>query len=220
MLQVSDLTKRFVSGRGVVQALTAVSFSVETGTNLAIIGKSGSGKTTLLNCMGGLEKPDAGRVVLIGTDIHALSGKALSLFHRRQVGFLFQFGNLLSYLTVSENIAFPLLLNSVGKLGRERRVSELLQAIGLSDAGRALPHELSGGEVQRVAFARAIAHLPKILLADEPTASLDTATGTGLLRLMFGLSHDQKCTLVVTTHDQEVMKLADHTIRLKDGQIV
>jgi putative ABC transport system ATP-binding protein len=133
------------------------------------------------------------------------------------VGFVFQFGNLISYLTVRENLAFPLALIGMSAATRERRIQELLDRIGLPDIGEALPGELSGGETQRIAFARAIAHSPAILLADEPTASLDSATGRELIRLMHSLSGEQGCTLVVTTHDPEVIAMATGQLQLKDG---
>ena len=150
----------------------------------AVIGKSGSGKSTLLNCIGGLEPPDRGRITCFGTPIYSLGARELSLFQRRHVGFVFQRGNLLSYLTVAENIGFPLTLNGVRGNERSKRIGELLERIGLGSAAKALPHELSSGETQRVAMARAIAHEPKMLLADEPTANLDTDTGLKVVKLM------------------------------------
>ena len=218
MIRIHGLWKSYPSGRGRIQALSDVSFSVDEGRTLTVVGKSGSGKTTLLNCTGGLEHPDRGTVNCFGVDIHALSGKTLSLFQRKNLGFVFQFGNLLSYLTVSENISFPLTLNGIEGMERERRVMELLEKIGLSDAGPALPSELSGGEVQRVSFARAMAHFPKIILADEPTASLDSETGLHLVDLMFKTCREQGCTIVISTHDQEIIKLSDDILYLKDGK--
>jgi ABC-type lipoprotein export system ATPase subunit len=213
------ISKEFLSGRGRIQALLDVSFSIETGKTLAVVGKSGSGKTTLLYCVGGLERPERGKVSCFGVDIHSLSGKALCLFQRRNAGFIFQYGNLLSYLTVFENIGFPLTLNGVRGKRKEKRIQELLERIGLHGAGVALPHELSGGEAQRVSVARAIAHSPKMLLADEPTASLDSTTGLHLIELMFDMGKEQGCTTVVSTHDPEIIDLADASIHLRDGKI-
>ena len=218
MIDVRDLCKTFTSGRGKVTALEGISFRVDRGKNFIVAGKSGSGKTTLLNCIGGLETPDRGSIRCDGTDINGLTRKALSRFQREQVGFVFQQGNLLSYLTVSENLSLPLALNGVEAVGRKKRVQELLEAIGLPDHGAALPRELSGGETQRVAFARAIAHAPRILLADEPTASLDSVSGANLIRLMVSLSRRQQCTLLVASHDPEVIQVADHRYQLKDGR--
>ena len=182
-----------------------------------VVGKSGSGKSTLLNCIAGIESPDKGRVVCFGQDITALSSKALSEFQRRWAGFVFQHGNLLSYLSVFENIAFPLALNGMTAPRRAARVKTLLERIGLSGAEKAMPHELSGGEIQRVAAARALAHSPRMVLADEPTANLDTETGKQLVNLMFEIGREQGCTLIIATHDAEISALADKTIYLRDG---
>ncbi len=217
MLECRDVSKTYHSGRGKFQALLGVSLTLAPGAMAAIVGKSGSGKTTLLNCMGGLDRPDSGSVVVNGVDVHALPQRALSLILRRDIGFVFQFGNLLSYLTVFENIAFALRLNNVIRSERERRTQELLERIGLTMAGPALPQELSGGEVQRVAVARAMAHRPKLLLADEPTASLDSVTGTSLVELMFEMGRERGCTMVLATHDSDVMALADQCLHIRDG---
>jgi ABC-type lipoprotein export system ATPase subunit len=219
MIACSSISKVYHSGRGSLQALANVSLRVPPQSSLALVGKSGSGKTTLLNCLGGLDRPDGGTVRYGDVDIHSLSAHDLSMFVRRRIGFVFQHGNLLSYLSVFENIAFPLVLNNMEHGRLQKRVAELLERIGLSTAGAALPLELSGGEVQRVAVARAIAHVPQVLLADEPTASLDTATGRQLINLMFEISRDQGCTLVFTTHDMESVSLADAIVHLRDGAI-
>jgi putative ABC transport system ATP-binding protein len=219
MVEVTGISKQYVSGRGHVQALVGVSFRVDTGTNLALVGKSGSGKTTLMNCIGGIEKPDAGKVICDGREIQSLTERALCLFQRRYIGFVFQHANLLSFLTVAENIAFPLHLNGVGSQERERRVFELLDLISLPQVGPAMPHELSGGELQRVAVARGVAHKPSLLLADEPTANLDSATGIGIIQMMIALTKSQGCTLIMATHDVDLIALADRSIRLRDGVI-
>jgi len=220
MLEVAAISKQYLSGRGHVQALTGVSFRMEKGTNLALVGKSGSGKTTLMNCIGCIEKPDTGRVLLDGCKLQSLSERALCLFQRRHIGFVFQHGNLLSFLTVAENIAFPLNLNGIDVRTRNRRVAELLELIGLPGIGAAMPYELSGGELQRVAVVRAVSHNPSLLLADEPTANLDSATGIGIMEMMIALTRSQGCTLIMATHDVELIALADRSIRLRDGQIV
>ncbi len=220
MIELEKISKEFRSGRGHLRALTDVSFTLERGKAAAVVGKSGSGKTTLLNCIGGLERPEKGTVICFGADIYSLSAKKLSLFQRKNFGFVFQHGNLLSYLTVFENIAFPLSLNGIEGHRKQSRVKELLQKIGLSNAEAALPHELSGGEIQRVSAARAIAHSPRLLLADEPTASLDTVTGKNLVALMFEMGRNQGCTMVISTHDPEISGLADQIIQIKDGRII
>jgi ABC-type lipoprotein export system ATPase subunit len=190
MVEVSGIYKTFPSGRGMVAALSNISFSAGKGDGLVLAGKSGSGKTTLLNCIAGLEKPDKGSVRCGGVNIHSLSRRQLSRFLRKNIGFVFQAGNLLSYLTIRENIEFPLALNGMTAKQRKRRSEELLEAVGLIGLGSAMPYELSAGETQRVAFARAIAHCPAILLADEPTASLDSESGRQLIMLMFSLSRE------------------------------
>ncbi len=218
MIQIQGLWKSYVSGRGHVQALSDVSLSVGESRSLTVVGKSGSGKTTLLNCIGGLEQADRGSVTCFGVDIHALSGKELSLYQRKNMGFVFQFGNLFSYLTVYENISFPLTLNGIKGVERRKRVMDLLEKIEMPEAGSALPSELSGGEIQRVSFARAIVHSPKILIADEPTASLDSETGLNLVNLMFETGRKQGCTILMSTHDPEVIKLSDPILYLGDGK--
>jgi putative ABC transport system ATP-binding protein len=220
MIQIENISKAFRSGRGHVRALRDVSFTLEKGKVAAVVGKSGSGKTTMLNCIGGLERPENGTVICFGADIGSLSAKNLSLFQRKNFGFVFQHGNLLSYLTVFENIAFPLSLNGIEGNRKQSRVNELLEKVGLSNAASALPHELSGGEIQRVSVARAIAHSPRLLLADEPTASLDTITGKKLVELMFEMGRNQECTMIVSTHDPEISELADQIIKIKDGKII
>jgi ABC-type lipoprotein export system ATPase subunit len=219
MIQIENISKAYQSGRGRQEALVDLSFHIPKGTTAAIVGKSGSGKTTLLNCVGGLERPDKGTVICFGRNIHTLNVYELSRFQRRDLGFIFQHGNLLSYLNVFENIGFSLTLNGVTGNKRSLRVQALLERIGLSDAGQALPHELSGGEIQRVAAARALAHYPKLLLADEPTASLDTETGRNLVDLMLDMAKEQDCTLLISTHDPELFHLADRVIHLRDGRI-
>lgn len=220
MVQTLGVGKIYRSGRRQVEALCDVSCTVEQGTALAVVGKSGSGKTTLLNCIGGLERPDRGSVICLGQDIHALSRRSLSLFQRQHLGFVFQFGNLLSYLTVYENIDFPLALNGVPGKERDGRVLELLERVGLLDSQQALPRELSGGEVQRVSFARAVAHGPQVLLADEPTASLDSDTARDLVQLMLDVVLEQASSLIVSTHDPVVIDLADNIMHLRDGRVV
>jgi putative ABC transport system ATP-binding protein len=220
MISVEHISKTFDSGRGRLLALSDVSFSAEAGTATAIIGKSGSGKTTLLNCIGGLLRPDSGSVTCFGTQINKLSNKDMSLFQRRNMGIMFQFGNLLSYYSVFDNIAFPLVLNGMEKKEREKRVESLLERIGMDGAENALPNELSGGEAQRVAAARAVAHSPQILLADEPTASLDSETGKKLIVLLLEMTKEQKCSIVLSTHDSELINLCNQSFHMKDGKLL
>lgn len=220
MVVVEQLKKEFMSGRGRVSALADVSFSAGEGASVAVLGKSGSGKTTLLNCIGGFERPDKGKVVCMGRDIHSLSSGALSLFQRSEMGFVFQGGNLLSYLTVAQNISFPLTLNGITGAVALKRVEELLDKVGLKGTGGAMPQELSGGEYQRVAVARALAHRPALVVADEPTASLDSASSRALTSLLFSLCRDEKTTVVMATHDADIIALADITVHVVDGRVV
>jgi putative ABC transport system ATP-binding protein len=220
MIKLENVSKEYYSGRGRIKVLDRVSLMVATGGMAVVAGKSGSGKTTLLNCIAGIEQPENGRVFCFGVDLLSISQKELGLFQRRKTGFIFQRGNLFSCLTVSENIAFPLVLNGLQKKKISKRVNELLEKIGLTGTGSALPHELSGGEAQRVAFARAIAHQPKMLLADEPTASLDSFTGRNLIELMTTIGKETGCTIIVATHDPEIVKYADQKIIIRDGRIL
>lgn len=219
MLDVIHITKSYRSGRGHLKALDQVSFTAAPGQAVAVAGRSGSGKTTLLHCIAGLEAPDEGRIVCHGKDIFQLPEKERQQFLRTGVGIVFQSGNLLSYLTVNDNIAFPLQLGGWSRGDIAQRVDALLRRIALPHAGRALPHELSGGERQRVAVARAMAHRPRMVLADEPTASLDTATAAEVVELLMGFCRQENTILLMSTHDQAVMAAADRTVSLMDGRI-
>jgi ABC-type lipoprotein export system ATPase subunit len=220
MIVVEHLSRTFNSGRGRVQAVSDISFTAGPGMSTAIVGKSGSGKTTLLNCIGGLLRPDSGAVACFGLPIHLLNRKKTALFQRQKLGFIFQHGNLLSYYTVFDNIAFPLILNGIDKKQRERQIKYLLDRIGMTGLEKALPNELSGGEAQRVAAARAMAHSPQVLLADEPTASLDSETGKNLMELLFELAREQHCILLLSTHDPELLHLCDQSFQMRDGRLI
>lgn len=220
MILLTNISKEFQSGRGLVKAVNDVSLRIENRGTVVLFGKSGSGKTTLLNCIGGLDKPETGSITVFNVDLNALSVKSLCRFQRTNIGFVFQHSNLLNYLSVFQNIAFPLELNRVEKKQIKRRVHELLDLIGLKGLDNAMPEELSGGEAQRVAFARAIAHSPKLVLADEPTASLDSETGKDLVRLMFDMGREKECITIIATHDREVMDLAGIKIQMRDGKII
>jgi ABC-type lipoprotein export system ATPase subunit len=219
MIVVEHLSKTFKSGRGRVQAISDVTFTAEPGMSTAVVGKSGSGKTTLLNCIGGLLRPDSGTVTCFGSPVHLLNRKKMALFQRQKLGFIFQYGNLLSYYTVFDNIAFPLILNGMAKKQRETHVQVLLERIGMTGMEKALPNELSGGEAQRVAAARAMANSPQMLLADEPTASLDSETGKNLMELLFELAREQHCTILLSTHDPELLHLCDRSFHMRDGRL-
>ena len=212
IIETYNLTKQF----GALVAVDNVSMKVRRNSLHAIIGPNGAGKTTFFNLLSGNLKPTYGKINYKGKDLTRLPIHRMIHFG---IGRSFQITNIFPNLTVFENIAFPLTLNAVADNEKKRRVSELLERIGLADASRALPHELSGGEVQRVAVARALAHRPKLLLADEPTASLDSATGRNLINLMFAMGRESGCTMVLSTHDTEVMDLADQCIRIRDGMV-
>ena len=222
MIELKGVSKEYQSGRagGRAVALNGLSFFIDDGASLAVYGKSGSGKTTLLNCIGGLERPSSGSIDCFGYSIGALGSRELSRFQRANTGFVFQQGNLLSYLTVEENIGLPLMLNGAGAHERNKRVSELLERIGLAGAGKARPAELSGGELQRAAVGRAVAHRPRLLLADEPTSHLDTSTGKALIRLIYELGRDEGTTIIFSTHDVEIIGLASMRLHLRDGALV
>ncbi len=219
MIEIQNVSKQYTSGRGHIAALTEISFTVEAGEGVILAGKSGSGKTTLLNCIGTLESPDSGIILCNGRDICALSPRQRALFRRKEVGFVFQASNLLPWLTVAENLQFPLELNGIYGTAQRQRIEELLATFGLSGFEKALPGELSGGESQRIAFARAIAHAPALLLADEPTASLDSTTGRQLIELMFSLCRSRQTTLFIATHDQELLEMTEKILYLKDGRM-
>ena len=219
MIEILAGSKKYTSGRGHITALADITFNVEKGQSSVLAGKSGSGKTTLLNCIGALERPDSGRILCNGRDICTLGQRERALFQRREIGFVFQAANLLPWLTVGENLQFPLELNGIRGKEQEQRIEELLATFDLSGYDKAMPGELSGGETQRIAFARAIAHKPFLLLADEPTASLDSATGNQLIQLMLSLCAEQRTTLIIATHDAELIAMTDHKIYLKDGRM-
>ncbi len=220
MIRVESIYKKFSAGRRKVQVLTDISFEVEQSECVAIKGRSGSGKTTLLNCMAGIEKPDSGKVISLSKELSSFSPGKVSSFLRVNTGFVFQQYNLLSYLTVYENIAFPLNLNGIYGKKAKNRIHKLLDMISMIDAVDALPIELSGGESLRIAVARALVHEPKIVFADEPTASLDSKTAKIILDLLTKISKDQKCAVVFSTHDEEILNKADKIFELKDGRIL
>jgi ABC-type lipoprotein export system ATPase subunit len=220
VILLENVTKEFKSGRGHVKAIDNISLKLEKGSTVVLFGKSGSGKTTLLNCIGGLDKPETGKLTVFDVKIHALSEKSLCLFQRNNIGFIFQHSNLLNYLPVFQNIAFPLELNGIDKEQIKKRVHELLDVTGLKGMDKAMPDELSGGEAQRVAFARAIAHSPKLILADEPTASLDSETGQELVSFMFEMGKEKGCTMIIATHDKEIMGLAGKKVQMRDGKVL
>jgi ABC-type lipoprotein export system ATPase subunit len=204
-----------------VTALQEISLTVERGEFLAIVGPSGSGKTTLLNLIGALDRPTRGRVVVDGIDLGALRGDQLADFRRERIGFVFQLFHLVPDLTALENVMLPLIpYRRQLKFNLEQRARALLEAVGLENRMRHLPGQLSGGEQQRVAIARALIGNPKLLLADEPTGNLDSQTGKEIVELLRRLNREQGLTVIVTTHNLEIVAWSDRVVRLRDGRIV
>lgn len=219
LIKLTDITKVYNHTAVPVQALSGVSLEIEKSEFTAIVGPSGSGKTTLLNVIGGLDKPSSGSVVIDGIDISSLRRDDLIDFRLNHIGFVFQAYNLIPVLTASENVEFIMLLQGVNKAERDRRTQELLASVGLADRAHNRPTELSGGQQQRVAVARALASHPSFVLADEPTANLDTQSAMTLLELMEHLNHEHGMTFIFSTHDTRVIQRAHRVVTLEDGRI-
>jgi putative ABC transport system ATP-binding protein len=196
-----------------------LTFSVSKGETVALLGASGSGKTTLLNLISGIDSPDSGKVSLQGIDVHALAEPERTLLRRRHIGFVFQFFNLIQTLTVAENIALPLELLGDDQHAAQQRANELMAAVGLGGLQQRFPETLSGGEQQRAAIARALAHRPALLLADEPTGNLDEDSAGRIIALLTGLARQQGTTMLLVTHSTAVAEAADRVLRLRHGQI-
>ena len=220
IITTKSLCRYFGAGDTQVKALDQVSMSISKGEFTAIIGPSGSGKTTLLHLIGGLDNPTKGSAFLSGTNIANMSGSDLSDFRRDHIGFIFQSYNLIPVLSAEENIEYIMLLQGVDAKTRKVRVNEMLFQVGLEGLGNRRPVELSGGQQQRVAIARAMASKPDIILADEPTANLDSKTGIALLDLMKKLNQEQNMTFVFSTHDTKIMDRARRLIHIEDGKII
>ena len=219
VIEIENLTRKYGKGIGEVVAINEISLNIEYGEFTAIIGPSGSGKSTLLNLIGGLDKSDSGCVLLAGKDIAKMSGSQMSDFRRDRIGFIFQAYNLIPVLSAAENIEYIMLLQGISSVKRKERVQAMLSLVGLEGLGHRRPSELSGGQQQRVAVARAMASEPEIILADEPTANLDSKTGMALLDMMRQLNEDQGVTFIFSTHDEMIMKRARRLIHLRDGLV-
>jgi putative ABC transport system ATP-binding protein len=219
LLTVRGVDRTFGDGPAAVHALRDVTFEVEPGSMVALVGRSGSGKTTLLNVIGGLDRPDAGTVVVDGDEITALDEDGLSRLRREKVSYVFQTFGLIPVLSAAENVGVPLRLAKTDPRERERRVQLLLELVGLADHAQQLPGELSGGQQQRVAIARALAASPRLLIADEPTGQLDAETGLSVMGLLRGVVESEGVTAVVATHDPVMMALADRVVHINDGQV-
>ncbi len=217
VLRVENLCKTYGVGDTRVDALRDVSFSVEKGEFVAIVGPSGSGKSTLLHILGGVDRPTSGQVIIDGTSIYSLNETKMAIFRRRQIGLIYQFYNLLPVLNVKENLTLPLLLD--GQKPDEKYLAELTRVLGLSNRMNHLPNQLSGGQQQRVSIGRALINHPAIVLADEPTGNLDSRNSAEIVELLKESNLKYHQTLVIITHDERIALQADRVISIEDGQI-
>ena len=218
ILKVTNLTKIYGKDNNKVIALDNVSFSVEKGEFVAIVGASGSGKSTLLHLIGGVDRPTSGKVYIDGKDIYSFNNDTLAIFRRRQVGLIYQFYNLIPILNVEENITLPLSLDN--REVSKDKLKELLKLLGLENRKTHLPNELSGGQQQRTSIGRALITNPTIILADEPTGNLDSKASDEIVELLKKSNRDYKQTIIMITHDMEIAKHADRIIKIEDGKIV
>ena len=218
ILKVQNLTKVYGKGENQVHALNDVSFSVQKGEFVAIIGSSGSGKSTLLHLIGGVDRPTSGKVFVDGKDVYAQKEEALAIFRRRQVGLIYQFYNLIPVLNAEENMTLPVLMD--GRKVNQERLKELIEILNLKDRMHHLPNELSGGQQQRVSIGRALLNAPALLLADEPTGNLDSENSKEIMNLLRYSNRVYDQTMIVITHDENVALQADRILTLEDGKII
>lgn len=218
ILKVENLTKIYGKGENKVVALDNVSFSVEKGEFVAIVGASGSGKSTLLHLIGGVDKPTSGKVIIGNTDIYKLNDDALAIFRRRQIGLIYQFYNLIPILNVEENITLPLDLDN-RKVNKDE-LNSLIKILGLENRKKHLPNQLSGGQQQRVSIGRALITHPSLVLADEPTGNLDSKASNEIVTLLRKSNKELKQTIIMITHNMEIAKEADRIVKIEDGKIV
>ena len=218
ILRVENLCKTYGKGENEVRALDNVSFSVNKGEFIAIIGPSGSGKSTLLHILGGVDKPTSGKVYMDGSDVYAQNEEQLAIFRRRQVGLIYQFYNLIPVLNVTENITLPVLMD--GQKVNEERLNELLYTLKLNGREKHLPNQLSGGQQQRVAIARALVNRPEIIFADEPTGNLDSKNSQEIVDLLKVSNKKYNQTLIIITHDENIALQADRILAIEDGKII
>lgn len=218
ILKVENLTKTYKSGDAKVNAVDHISFSIEKGEFVAIVGASGSGKSTLLHLLGGVDRPTSGKVYIDGKDIYSLNDDALAIFRRRQIGIIYQFYNLIPILNVTENIMLPCNLDNANV--SKERLEEVLETLNLKNRKNHLPNELSGGQQQRVSIGRAIINNPAIVLADEPTGNLDSTASDEIVSLLKMSNKKYNQTIVIITHDLEIASSADRIITIDDGKII
>ena len=220
VIEIKDLVKIYNSSEVQVKAVNGITIDFEEGEFTAVVGPSGSGKTTFLNMLGGLDRPTSGSVNIGGTDVWSLSSRKLIDFRMNNIGFVFQSYNLIPVLTAGENVEFIMHLQGRSKKEREQRTKDLLESVGIGDRIKSRPSKLSGGQQQRVAVARALASKPEFILADEPTANLDSHATTSLLELMSEMNRKYKTTFIFATHDQRVMDKARRIVTIEDGKIL
>jgi len=214
MIYLKNIVKKYKSGNEEISALNGISIEIKSGELTVILGPSGSGKSTMLNLLGGMDRPTSGQILINDEDLSGFSDKQLTNYRRKNVGFVFQFYNLVENLNTFENVGIAANLN-----GNIDKVEDIIKDVGLEKRMKSFPNQLSGGEMQRVAIARAVAKSPKLLLCDEPTGALDVATGDKIFHLLKKYSKNEDTAVVVVTHNPEVAKIADHVIKLQDGQI-
>lgn len=219
MIEIQSLTKVYGNGPEQVTALDNVSAGIEKGELVSLVGPSGSGKTSLLNILGCLDRPTSGTVRVEGKDLFQMSDQELTRFRATSLGFIFQSFNLFDLLSARENVEYPLHLNAIAKEERHTRAAEALARVGLEDKANRRPDQLSGGEKQRVAIARALVHTPALILADEPTANLDSKTGQTIIQLLTTLNRDLGATFLIATHDPALIASASRTLTLHDGKL-
>jgi putative ABC transport system ATP-binding protein len=220
--ELKDVKKIYPLGKTLVHALKGVSFSIEKGDFVSIAGPSGSGKSTILNLLGCVDTASSGQVIINGVDTSSLNDRQITNLRHQVLGFIFQSFNLIPVLNIYENVEFPLLLgkNSLSKQETREWINYLIDAVGLADWQTHKPNELSGGQRQRVAIARALVTKPSIIMADEPTANLDSVTSQAIIDLMKKMNRELETTFIFSTHDQDIVNIADHVIRLQDGLII
>ncbi|MBI2230744.1 MAG: ABC transporter ATP-binding protein [Deltaproteobacteria bacterium] len=219
MIRCIDVRKIYRQGESEIAALDGITLDIPKGAFAVIMGPSGSGKSTLLHLIGGLDRPSSGDLLVDGRLIGQMADDEVTLFRRTKIGFVFQFFNLLPTLTALENVALPLVLDGVAKAEADRKAEALLGKVGLEARKHHLPEEMSGGEIQRIAVARALAFNPPLLLADEPTGNLDSKTGEAVLSLLREINKNDGCTVVMVTHNEEAASYGDRRILLKDGRV-
>ena len=218
-IQLVNVCRQYHLGSADVDALKNINLAIDQGDFISLVGPSGSGKSTLLNLIGGLDRPTSGEIDVQGIPLHAANEEVLTRHRRHNVGYIFQTFNLLPTLTALENVALPLMLGGIGLAERNERAHDLLQRVGLGQRLHHRPSELSGGEQQRAAIARALVNNPRLVLADEPTGNLDTATGADVMHLLRELNAERGVTLIIVTHDLEVAAYANRIVNLRDGGI-